>query len=426
MSGSRVKLTRTVIENMGPGDVLWDREVSGFGVRRRTRTTSFFVIYRSRVTSQQRRLTLGRHGRLTVEEARREAKVVLGDVERLRDPQADRMRRRAVPTVADVANQFLNEHVAPKLKPRTAAEYRRLLDKRILPTFGRQRIDAISEKVVGRWHVSLGKTPREANHAAAVLSSLMSFAEARGERPRNSNPVQGLRRYREAAHERYLTPAEFGRLGAALDDAEAAGRISLFAIAAIRLLVLTGARREEVRTLKWISVNLERRLLFLPDSKTGRKTILLNDLAVNLLAALPLTEENAFVFCGAKRGEPIKDMIGPWHAIRSVAGLDNVRLHDLRHSFASMAATNGVPLALLGRLIGHRSIRTTERYAHLLPGPLTDANDGIGVDLARALKPGKSVSLPDKGAMKDGKLTAVRGESASARAHPDTRIRQGE
>ncbi|MGD9669383.1 MAG: tyrosine-type recombinase/integrase [Hyphomicrobiaceae bacterium] len=387
MSGSRVKLTRSLIDNLRPGEVVWDREVSGFGARCRARTTSFFVMYRSRVTNQQRRLTLGRLGRLTVEEARREARIILGDVERLRDPQADRMTRRAVPTVADVANQFLLEHVVPKLKPRTAAEYRRLLDKRILPAFGRQRIDAVSERAVGRWHASLEQTPRDANHAAAVLSSLMSFAEARGARPPGSNPVQGLRRYREVAHERYLTGAEFERLGRALDEAEAARRISPLAIAAIRLLVLTGARREEIRTLRWSSVDLERRLLFLSESKTGSKTIHLNGPAVDVLAALPRIEGNPFVFCGARRGEPVKDMIGPWHAIRSAAGLHDVRLHDLRHSFASMAATNRVPLALLGRLIGHRSTRTTERYAHLLPGPLADANDGIGVDLARAMNP---------------------------------------
>ena len=323
---------------------------------------------------------------LTVDEARREAKIIVGDVERRHDPQAERMRRREIPTLADVAQRFIAQHVRPKLKPRTAAEYERLLVKRILPALGSSRIDTLAEREIGKWHSGLSATPREANHAAAVLSRLMTFAEQQGERPKRSNPVRGLERFRERSRERYLTGAEFERLGAVLTTAEAQG-FNPFAIAAIRLLIFTGARRGEVLELRWEFVDIERGALFLPDSKTGRKTIHLNMPAARVLQDIPRLQGNPFVVCGAKPGDHLKDLIAPWHELRERAGLADVRLHDLRHSFASVAASNGVPLAVLGRLVGHQTLRTTERYAHIFGGSMRAANDEIGETLARALRP---------------------------------------
>jgi integrase len=386
MSQDRRRITTAAVNAMKPGDIIWDGTLAGFGVRCRRRSKSFIVFYRTRDTGQQRLVTLGRYGALTVEQARRKAQIVLGDVAGHRDPQAEHMRRKAIPTVTALAQRFLAEHARPKLKARTAAEYARLLEKRIVPALGQIRADKLAERDVVRWHADLQGTPREANHAAAVLSRLMTFAEQQGERPKHSNPVRGLERFREGVRERYLTQAEFERLGAALASAEAEG-MNLFAIAAIRLLIFTGARRGEILGLLWAHVHIERAALFLPDSKTGRKTIHLNEPALVVLASLPRLADNPFVICGAKRGEALKDLIAPWHDLRERAGITDVRLHDLRHSFASVAASQGVPLAVLGRLVGHQTLRTTERYAHIFSGSIRAANDQIGQSLARALGP---------------------------------------
>jgi integrase len=386
VSQDRRRITTAAVDAMKSGDVIWDGTLPGFGVRCRQRSKSFVVFYRTRDTGQQRFVTLGRYGVFTVAQARRKAQVVLGDVAGHRDPQAEHMQRKTVPTVAALAERFLAEHVRPKLKSRTAAEYARLIEKRILPALGEIRADKLTDRDVVRWHAGLRETPREANHAAAVLSRLMTFAEQQGERPKYSNPVRGLERFRERLRERYLTKAEFERLGAALTSAEGDG-MNPFAMAAIRLLIFTGARRGEILGLLWAHVDIERAALFLPDSKTGRKTIQLNEPALLVLANLPRLADNPFVICGGKVGEPLTGLKKHWQKLRERAGLRDVRLHDLRHSFASVAASEGVPLAVLGRLVGHQTLRTTERYAHIFNASIREANDQIGQSLLRVLGP---------------------------------------
>lgn len=245
---------------------------------------------------------------------------------------------------------------------------------------------------VVRFHTGLSEVPYEANRALAVLSKLMAFAEDLGLRPRGSNPCGRVTRYREQARERYLTLEEFAHLSDVLDAVEGAGKVSPFSIAAIRLLILTGARRDEIRTLQWSHIDKERSIAFLPDSKTGRKVIHLSGPALDLLDRLPRIEGNAFVFAGGRpagtrvhvRGQPIRDLQGPWESIRALAGFPELRMHDLRHSYASLLAASGTPLLVIGKLLGHKHVATTARYAHLSENPGRSANARLGHHLAAA------------------------------------------
>jgi integrase len=380
---------------MTPGQTLWDSEIPGFGIRYRVKTKTFFMVYRPRSGGAQRRFTIGKYGAFTLDDARRQALITGGMVAGDADPQEQRRRSRDQPNIEILAARFVTEHVTPKLRPATAVEYKRLLEKRIVPKFGAMRADRLTETDVARWHATLAHIPREANQAAAVLSRLMSFAEQRGARAKASNPVRGLERYRETSRERFLSRDEFARLGSALKAAEAQG-VNPFAVAAILLLILTGARRGEIRSLRWEHVDLERRALFLTESKTGKKTIHLNDQAVRILERLPRMAGNPHCFPsgradhgdkGRSVGQHMKDLMTPWRHIRNAAAIPDVRLHDLRHSFASVAASEGVPLATLGRLVGHSTLRTTERYAHIFNASARAANDQIGDHLAKALTP---------------------------------------
>ena len=176
------------------------------------------------------------------------------------------------------------------------------------------------------------------------------------------------------------------RVVAVLSDAEKTGGENPFVIAAIRLLLFTGARLGEILTLRWEYVDLDRELINLPDSKTGRKLIYLNSLAMDVLTDLPRVEGNPFVIVGNKAGAHLVNIRKPWYRSREAAGIDDVRIHDLRHSFASIAVSGGLTLPLIGKLLGHRKSATTERYAHLADDPIRAANEEIAQLLGRAFR----------------------------------------
>lgn len=404
-------ITQKIVEGLSPGQRVWDDRVRGFCVRCQGQAKAFGL--QLRIHGKQRWLTLGSWGVLTVDEARQQARMLAGRVAAGEDVAVQRQRAKALPTVDDVADLFITQHVRPKLKPRTAAEYERLLEcciksstqKQRVETRGRPsrkrksrsrlgqiRIDAVTGADVVRFHAGLSEVPYEANRALAVLSKLMAFAEDLGVRPRGSNPCVRVKRYREQARERYLTLEEFAHLSEVLEAVERSDKVSPLAIAAIRLLILTGARRDEIRTLQWSYIDQERGMAFLPDSKTGRKIIHLSGPALDLLVRLPRIEGNPFVFTGARPagtiehlpGRPIRDLQGPWESIRALAGFPELRMHDLRHSYASLLAASGTPLLVIGKLLGHKHLATTARYAHLSENSGRLANARLGLHFAAA------------------------------------------
>ncbi len=375
------RLTKSAVEAVVPGQTLWDAEIKGFGVRCQRRDRVYGLKYR--IHGQQRWFTIGKHGSpWTADQARREAKRLLGLVAAGEDPAARKSADRSAPTVAELADLFLTEHVAAKNKASTHVEYERLVTRIVKPRLGRLRAEEITHEEVRRLHVAYRATPYQANRLLALLSKMFAWSGLRGER----NPCCGVERFGEKKRRRYLSAAELQCLGAALDHFEREGGVSLYPLAAIRLLLLTGARLSEILTLQWAWVDMERRCLSLPDSKTGAKEIHLNEPAQALLSALPRELQNPFVIVGQRPGTHLVNLEKPWRRVRTQAGLDDVRLHDLRHSFASVGAGAGLGLPIIGALLGHTQAATTARYAHLASDPLRTANDLIGRHLDQLLR----------------------------------------
>ncbi len=284
-----------------------------------------------------------------------------------------------------VLAQFLSEHVATKLKALSALEYRRVARLYILPVLQNRRIADIKRPEIARLHHSMRDKPSQANRTLAVLSKFFNWCGKHGLRPDDSNPCRYVERYKERKRERFLSEEELARLGEALREAEKDQTASPWVIAAIRLLTLTGARLSEILTLKWEYVIFKQQQLRLPDSKTGQKSIYLNAPALEVLASIPKLESNPYVICGEKTGAHLVNLQKPWRRIRKAAGIENVRLHDLRHSFASVAAGGGMSLPVIGALLGHSQPQTTQRYAHLSADPLKAASNAVGKRISAAL-----------------------------------------
>ena len=344
--------------------VYWDRDLTGFGVRVYP-TGSKVYIAQARGPKGPKRVTVGRQGVITADEARRRAALVIARVKAGEEAVPKPMKSACGLTVAEVAARYLTEYVEVRCKPHTAATTRSLLRRRILPALGKTPLAAVGRAQVAELHQSLHKTPTMANAAVGILSMMYRQAGEWGLIPEGGpNPGGAIVRFPEGKGERFLTDKEFIRLGRALDEVEARGR-SGSAVVALRLLALTGCRKSEILTLRWENVALEEGELRLPDSKTGARVVSLPPQAVALLAALPREEGNPWVIRGRKPGVRLQNIDGVWRSVRARAGLDDVRLHDLRHSFASRALALGEGLPVIAKLLGHAHVQTTARYAHL-------------------------------------------------------------
>lgn len=400
---SRVKLTKRVVEaflgsNLGRDAFCWDLEVRGFGVRVRAGGKQTFVLQYRAGGTRSRRLHLGVVGSMTVEEARKLAKGAAVAVQKGEDPSSERQDARKAATVADLAARYLEQHATRK-KPRSVAEDRRILGIRedgtadperkgyVLPHLGATKVADVTRSDIDRLHYSMRSTPIMGNRVLALVSKMFNLAERWGMRPDGSNPCRHVEKYKETKRERYLSLEELGRLGEVLADVEAKAMFWPTVAPLIRLLVLTGARLDEVRTLRWEYVDLEAGLLRLPDSKTGAKVVHLSPAAAQVLASIPTKEGNPYVVWGAIAGEPLVNVKDPWAEIRKRAGLNDVRLHDLRHTYASVAVASGASLPLIGKLLGHASTATTARYTHLDLDPVAAVNDRVGDRLAAAMNP---------------------------------------
>jgi integrase len=389
----RGKITKRSVDGLKPGvggaeAMLWDVELKGFGVRvQRGGAKSYVLHYRAGAGrgAPLRKLTIGRHGSpWTPETARREAKRLLGLIEDGADPAADKLARKEAPTIAELAERFLAEHAEAKRKTSSAAEYRRLLDKIILPVLGKRKAADVTRADVTKLHHTNRAAPYQANRVLAVLSKMFNLAERWGLRPDGSNPCRHVERFAERKRERMLSTSELARLGGALAGYDG----SPYAVAAVKLLVFTGARLGEVLGLRWAWIDLERGEARLPDSKSGVKTLHLPPPALSILAELPRLNGNPYVIAGAKEGAALVNLEKPWRAIRAAARLDDVRLHDLRHAFASVAASSGMGLPIIGKILGHSQPATTARYAHLASDPVKAAAAAIAGKIAAAMASG--------------------------------------
>jgi integrase len=387
---------------------LWDDHTRGLCLRVfSSGRASWSFRYRPKDGSGRKRIGLGEYPSTGLAEARKRADRHRGKVADGADPAADRRAQRDAATIDHLAARYMAEEIEPARKPGTAALYRKYFRNHIRPALGTRRARDITYSDVAKLHRAIGaRAPVTANRVVSLLGSLFNWAAKAGEVPRGTNPTRDLTRFREQARERYLTSQEWASLGDALREAETAGiewpvdpakpkakhapkaekRREVYspsAIAAIRLLLLTGCRVGEILSLRWSEVDFERGLLLLPDSKTGRKPVILNAPALGVLIGLPRVGE--FVILGDDPTKPRADLNRPWRAIAKRARLDGVRLHDLRHSFASVGAGLGLGLPIVGRLLGHTVPTTTARYAHLDADPLRRASHRIGETIASAL-----------------------------------------
>jgi integrase len=366
---------------------IWDDVVPGFGVRARSGQKSYVLQYRvmGGRGARQRRVTLGKVGALSLDDARVLAQDYLRGVRYGQDPAGDRQAMRQAPRVEDLAERYLREHADVKKKPRSAHMDRVNLRLHVLPALGTVRVAALTRADVARLHHGMRATPGAANRVLALLSKMCALAEQWGLRDPGSNPVKGIERFRERRRERHLQPAELERLGEVLRQVELERTESPSSVALVRLLLLTGARLGEVLGLRWERIDWQAGSVRLADSKTGPKTLYLSDAARVVLALLPRVVDNPWCLPGRVHGRPLVNPQKPWRRIRAAAGLDDVRLHDLRHTYASVAARGGLSLPMIGALLGHSEAQTTQRYAHLVGNPVKQAAEQVGEAIRVAL-----------------------------------------
>ena len=383
-----MKLTNRTVAAIKPGDrdlFVWDAELPGFGLRVKPSGVKSYILQYRNQHNVSRRYTLGRHGVIGPEKARVKAKNLLAGIHDGADPATERREAREAPTVADLAERYMAEHARSKKRPSSARTDASNLRLHVLPALGRKRVAVVTRADISDLHHAMRETPGAANRTLALISKMMNLAEKWGWRPDGSNPCRHVERYPERAMERFLSGDELGRLGAVLFEAERAATELPSVIAAIRLLMFTGARLGEILNLEWTHVDFERACLRLPESKTGAKVIHLSAPALEVLNGIERREGSPWVIAGRDPDKPLVNLRKPWYRIRAIAGLDNVRLHDLRHSFASVGAAGGLSLPMIGALLGHTQAATTQRYAHLAGDPLKQATDMIGERIRAAM-----------------------------------------
>lgn len=402
------KITKRLVDASRPAAgryIVWDTEIKGFGLRIEPSGAKSYVFrYRNGRGRHAalRQMKIGQ-GAVTPDQARKLALQKAEAVSRGEDPKAEADKSKAEMTLREVVGQYLALHAETKLKPRTAKHYSWTWEKYVLPVLGDKKISSLDHEDFAKLHHAMRPTPRQANAVIAVAGALFKWARTKRIVDQDWNPVANFDKYKEYSKQRFLQTEELESIGAALRLGEQRGFerrsrtdknapksnvsdvLSPHAAAAIRLLLFTGARLREILDLRWQHVDFERGLLLLPDSKTGAKIIILNAPALSILTSLPRVEGNPYVIVGTKAGSPLADLKRPWAALCRQAKLSGVRLHDLRHTFASFGAGASLGLPMIGKLLGHSQAATTQRYAHLADDPLRRASETISTTIAAAM-----------------------------------------
>ena len=403
-----MKITESTVKETTASDakecVHWDDTLKGFGLRvQPSGHKGFIVQYRTAGgrRGRVRKITIGSYGSpWTVDMARKEAKRILGLVGTGRDPAQDRRNEKEAPTVAELCDLYFAEGCATK-KPLTVSFDKGRVERHIKPVLGRLKASEVCRGDIERFvrEVAAGKTAVDvktkkqgrarvtggigaATRALGLLSGIFTFAVQR--KIRADNPVRGVKGFAGKKGQRFLAPDEWSRLGEAMRRAEADG-LNKAALSIIRVLALTGARKSEISTLRWSEVDVENCCLALSDSKTGAKVVPIGTAALDIIRAQPRLEGSDWVFPGERQEGSFQGLDRVWRHVRFSAGLTTVRLHDLRHSYASRGLAAGAGLAIIGAILGHRDVKTTSRYAHLAADPVKRAADQIANDVSRAM-----------------------------------------
>lgn len=448
------KITLNSVKDIKPSETLWDTETTGFGCRCQQQDKIFVVKYRVGTgrAARQRFYKIGKLGApWTPDTARDESKRILGLVSQGKDPASAREKDRTSPDMNEAFDLFM-KHGQGKRGERTLNEYRRMYDRMVKSALGKYRVKDIIAADISRLHVANAHIAPQANRLLQMLSAFFNWCERQEFRSISVNPCRFIEKYKERSRERLLSEAELFCLSQALTQYEEQHKFfkeqshkknktgeteentaTQYVVAAIRLLLFTGARRDEILDLKWNDVDFQNRLIRLQESKTGQKTIYLSAPALMLLSNLPRIDDNPYVICGKKDGARLVNIKDPWKRICQLAtlnmwegqnqyagiffkvkaklpethnvaqlydaiqaesqknklklpiGLMDVHIHDLRHNYASTAVITGHHLKVIGSLLGHADTKTTERYAHLANDPLQTANEAISNKILQAM-----------------------------------------
>ena len=382
-------LTKTLVERLetkASDYVVWDNKLTGFGVKVTPKGKRVYLLKYRTKDGTQRKPAIGEHSEaLTCERARDVAKDWLAIIHQGGDPSGVRQELRQSLTVAELCDRYMREHAKVYKKPSSVELDEYYIERFIKPRLGTAKVVSLARQDVIKFHQSMQGTPAQANRLISSFSKMFALAEDWELKPRNTNPCAKIPRFKETPKDRFLSDDEMEKLGKALGELEKKVLVkgkevqqeSPYIIALLRILILTGARLGEILGARWEWVDMQRGVLTLPDSKTGRRVIKLGG-ALAVLENLPRVEGNPYIIVGDVEGKPLVKPERQWRRIRDKAGLQGVRLHDLRHTYASVLAMQGESMTVVAKLLGHRQLRTTERYAHLGNNPLESAVQRAG------------------------------------------------
>ncbi|AJY48166.1 tyrosine-type recombinase/integrase [Martelella endophytica] len=385
-----VKLTKRVVDTLKATDkeqVVWDDELRGFGIRiKPTGVKSYIVQYRN-AGGRSKRKTLGRHGEITPDQARKLAAEVRHEVSKGGDPVAARAAWKAEPTVDDLMTEYVTSHVEVHNKPTTQAEVKRLVDRRIRPALGKLKVKEVTRQDIAKLHRNMRETPRQANFVLSVISKAFNLAEVWGYRNDGTNPVNKLQRYKENIRNRPIPDADLEKIGVVFRAAELDGSVSAGLINFFRLLALTGCRLSELLSLTWAEIDFERGVLNLKDAKAGARSHVTSTIALDLLASMERVPGSEFVFTSGSGTTPFdkSNAERAWRKLRKRAGLEDLRIHDLRHMVGTMAGSSGANAFQIRDLLGHKTIAVTGRYVARDDNPIREIQDRISTHVAQGL-----------------------------------------
>ncbi len=379
------QLTKTVIDRSFHKEsayMVWDDTIKGFGCKIHPTKKTFVYYFRSPTNKKFSYITIGVYGSITVDEARIQTKKFAHSV------QIEKIDPRDIKNAKQVEVQqsflfedfwqiFTEKYMKERHKPSTFKMATYIIKLHIIPFFGKKPIAEIERKDILAFKDSLSHFNGTCTKCLRLLTTAFNQAELWEYIPLNTNPCRGIHKHPDKKMENYLTDEQLKKLEKTLLEREIAGIASPYTISALRLIIYTGCRKGEILSLKWEEVDLVHNCLRLKDSKTGKRVIPLNDIAKAIVLNIEKQANNPYVFCGDKPGTHLVAIQKTWERIRKQADLPDIRIHDLRHSFASFAINNGVDLIELKGLLGHASVKTTERYIHLTNKKLLDATNRV-------------------------------------------------
>ena len=382
-----MKLTNKKIDQLIPDTksyIVWDNEIRGFGVRVNLNSKKTFIL-KYRVgqgrSARVRKPVIGTYGVMKVDEARKIARKWLLDASEGNDPKE--VDKTSI-LLKDFCNVYLQQHANIKKKLSSVIEDKRLMRLHIIPNFGNICLKEITRAMITKHHQSMYQTPHGANRFLSLMSKMMNLAERWEYRPLNSNPCRHIERYKEEGRQIYLSMEQIEKIGHVIKQMEQTE--SIFVLSAIKLLLFTGRRTGEILTLKWDYIDFENSKMNLPDTKTGAKSFFFSPTVKQILLNLPNKE--GFVFKSVLKDKRVTTVRHIWKKICKLAKIENVRVHDLRHTYASLAVQNGYSLPIISKMLGHADIKTTQRYAHLHDDPVNQAVEKIDQQLDNLFKVG--------------------------------------